>query len=220
MFEIFRDILHGNIKGLNDRYLNIQKTHKDRFIGGMMMGNDHQRKMSKLGKVENAMSALFEKVNENRNVKKEIILQLELTSADLYASLQVLHRHVGAAGEIFDAKTFLYYEAAFESSLKGDTEAFRNAAVKYRLDANKVDLYLTALNAQIMQLFAYLESDLRQIRYLWDLYQKDHPQRLKEIFHAALANQISFDNEKSLRAYIDGIKGIDWLIEREVKCLR
>lgn len=217
MFGLFRDILDGNLRGMNQRYFDIGRTHKDRFLGGMIFENDHKNNMGQLEKTEKAMATLFEKVEENRKFKQEIISRLGLTSSDLRVSAQELHRHMKTAKIFFDTEAFFAYKDAYELSLKGDTNAIRDAATEYRIKSNVLAIQLTALNAQIMQLYVYLERDIKCIEYYWKLYQDDEWSDVKGLLQTMLANQIEFDDEKSLMAYIGGIEQIDQLIKEGKK---
>ena len=216
MLELLRYMLEGNWKELDKTYKRIEMTHQDQFIGQIMMENDYKEVMESIEKAEQAMSAILQKADENRKEKKKILAQMRLSSSELHYSLQELHQHTVTVRKVLDVDLFLQFERAYEISLTGKTNSFRDTALGYRCSSNIVKLQLHTLITPIDQLSLYLESDIQQIKYLWSLYQKERTETLRRVLSNALANQISFDDEKSLQAYLYSFCTIKKIIERDM----
>lgn len=214
---LFQDIMEGNVDQLNNAYKRIREEHTDRYLGALMMSNDQKNNSQLLEETAQKMYCLFQKVDVNSRRKSEITSKLRLTSFDLKCSRQELQKHIEIAHDTFNTELFSYYQKAYQESLAGDPDSFRNAAMDYRLRSQEMALYLIATNAQSAQIGSYLALDLKQINYLWDLHQRKFPDQVRKTLIASLATQISFDNEMAIRAYIGSIDAIKRIIERNIR---
>ena len=205
MLGLFKHIMNGDVRALNEEYRKIGDFQRDRSLGQLMMSNDYRKTQELFEKTGQAISALLKRADETRRAKQDIIACLKLSSSDLRYPAQKLYQYAGKLGKSFDVDLLLYAIHAYEDSLKGDVDSFRNAAIGYRYQTNIIELHLATLNTQIGQFLSYLQSDIQIIECLWELYQKKQTESLQKTLFAALANQISFDDTKTLQSYLSGL---------------
>ncbi len=106
-------------------------------------------------------------------------------------------------------KALSFYRKAYSSAVAGDTEAFRNYALDYRITSGLRNKELSDLLQWVKELSYYVELDEINIRHLWRIYQKDYPRDIGELLYKALVNHI-FQNETIyVETYLEYVSAVD-----------
>lgn len=206
--DIFRYIRTGDIHRVNNEYVRIRQEYDDAAIGTQMMHNDLRRNIELWADIEQAMMILFQYIERSSMLKQEIINCLHL-SADTSTQRIPPPRESHLAKDSLKIKTLSFYRKAYSSAVAGDTEAFRNYALDYRITSGLRNKELGDLLQWVKELSYHVELDEINVWHLWRIYQKDYPRDIGELLYKALVNHI-FQNETIyVEIYLECVSAVD-----------
>lgn len=207
--DIFRCVRAGNILRVNNEYIRIRQEYGDAIIGTQMMQNNLRCNVRLWDDLEQAMIILFQHIERNFMLKQEIISRLYL-SADTSTHLIVPPQcEPHFAKDSLESKALSFYKEAYSSAVAGDTEAFRNYALDYRITSGLRNRELSALLQWVKELSHYIKLDEINTRHLWRIYQKDYSRDIGELLYKTLVNHIFQNENVYVEAYLECVSAVD-----------
>lgn len=207
--DIFRHVRAGDVHQVNNEYVRIRQEYDDIAIGTHMMQNDLRRNIELWADIEQAMMVLFQYIERSSILKQEIIDHLHLSTGTSAQLVTPTPHGSHSAKDLLKIKALSFYRKAYSSAVAGDTEAFKNYALDYRIASGLRNKELSDLLQWVKGLSHYVELDEINIRHLWRIYQKDYPRDIGELLYKALVNRIFQNETVYVEAYLECVSAVD-----------
>ena len=202
--ELFQAEYTGDVKKINREYFNIQQEHFDRLLGCTMLENDRQENLRLWKTTEQTALELFQNIKKNAKLKDKIAGQIRIRLEDKVSPLTV--PTISHTDIPLKKSVLIIFKDAYDLSLDGDYTAFRQAALKYRLESGLKNQEVKVILQYMREITAYIELDELNINYLWNLYQQNKATAAEELLYPALANRIIHNGILFLDEYINSVK--------------
>lgn len=214
--DIFRHVRAGDAHQVNNEYVRIRQEYDDMAVGTHMMQNDLHRNIELWAAIEQAVMLLFQYIERSSMLKQGIIDHLHL-STGTPAQPVTLSPHLShSAKNLLEIKALSFYRKAYSSAVTGDTEAFKNYALDYRITSGLSNKELSELLQWVKDLSRYVELDEINIRNLWHIYQKGYPKDLEKLLYKALLNRIFQNETVCVETYIECVSAVNARLKKGV----